>query len=205
MPKGAVQTRPKTWNAPVVRWRRIERSTISPSARQLAGCRRAQPYFVRFRRNACDGYSLEFRQVCISSISGEDSRSTNDQRSTTWEDAGAKSFKFTWRFHQRQADRCGRRPRPARRSRDRGRSDKAGAEDPRRRRQGGVPDQAHGARIRGGARRQDHRFQSMTAPTPATRFSTRSTVIGRKIAAGELPATTPPPTSRSSPVWRAGR
>jgi hypothetical protein len=46
-----------------------------------------------FDGNACDGYSLEFRQVSELN-SGDDNASTSDQRSTTWEDANAKRFKF---------------------------------------------------------------------------------------------------------------
>jgi len=47
-----------------------------------------------FSGNACEGYSLEFRQVSELE-SGEDKDSTSDLRSTTWEGADAKSFKFT--------------------------------------------------------------------------------------------------------------
>jgi len=47
-----------------------------------------------FDGNACTGYSLEFRQVSEVG-SGEDKQSTSDLRSTTWEGADAKSFKFT--------------------------------------------------------------------------------------------------------------
>jgi hypothetical protein len=47
-----------------------------------------------FGGNACEGYSLEFRQVSELE-SGEDKESTSDLRSTTWEGADAKSFKFT--------------------------------------------------------------------------------------------------------------
>jgi hypothetical protein len=47
-----------------------------------------------FSGNACEGYSLEFRQVSEVE-SGEDKESTSDLRSTTWEGADAKSFKFT--------------------------------------------------------------------------------------------------------------
>jgi EipB-like len=47
-----------------------------------------------FDGNACEGYSLEFRQVSEVE-SGEDKESTSDLRSTTWEGADAKSFKFT--------------------------------------------------------------------------------------------------------------
>ena len=47
-----------------------------------------------FNGNACEGYSLEFRQVSELE-SGEDKDSTSDLRSTTWEGADAKSFKFT--------------------------------------------------------------------------------------------------------------
>jgi envelope integrity protein B len=47
-----------------------------------------------FGGNACEGYSLEFRQVSEVG-SGEDKQSTSDLRSTTWEGADGKSFKFT--------------------------------------------------------------------------------------------------------------
>jgi len=47
-----------------------------------------------FSGNACEGYALEFRQVSELE-SGEDKDSTSDLRSTTWEAADAKSFKFT--------------------------------------------------------------------------------------------------------------
>jgi len=47
-----------------------------------------------FGGNACEGYSLEFRQVSELE-SGEDKESTSDLRSTTWEGADANSFKFT--------------------------------------------------------------------------------------------------------------
>jgi hypothetical protein len=47
-----------------------------------------------FDGNACAGYSLEFRQVSKLE-SGENKQSTSDLRSTTWEGADAKSFKFT--------------------------------------------------------------------------------------------------------------
>jgi hypothetical protein len=47
-----------------------------------------------FDGNACDGYALEFRQVSELD-SGENKVSTSDLRSTTWESADAKSFKFS--------------------------------------------------------------------------------------------------------------
>ena len=47
-----------------------------------------------FDGNACKGYSLEFRQVSELD-SGEGKVSTSDLRSTTWEGADAKNFKFT--------------------------------------------------------------------------------------------------------------
>jgi hypothetical protein len=46
-----------------------------------------------FDGNACDGYTLQFRQVSELD-SGEGKKATSDLRSTTWEDASAKSFKF---------------------------------------------------------------------------------------------------------------
>lgn len=47
-----------------------------------------------FDGNACEGYTLKFRQVSELD-SGEGKVSTSDLRSTTWEGADAKSFKFT--------------------------------------------------------------------------------------------------------------
>jgi hypothetical protein len=47
-----------------------------------------------FGGSACDGYSLTFRQVSELS-SSEGKQSTSDLRSTTWEGADAKRFKFT--------------------------------------------------------------------------------------------------------------
>ena len=47
-----------------------------------------------FDGNACDGYTLQFRQVSELD-SGEGKISTSDLRSTTWEGGDAKSFKFT--------------------------------------------------------------------------------------------------------------
>ncbi len=46
-----------------------------------------------FDGNACQGYSLDFRQVSELDT-GEGKVSTSDLRSTTWEGADAKSFKF---------------------------------------------------------------------------------------------------------------
>jgi len=47
-----------------------------------------------FDGNACQGYSLEFRQVSELNT-GEGKTSVSDLRSTTWEEADAKKFKFT--------------------------------------------------------------------------------------------------------------
>ena len=47
-----------------------------------------------FDGNACDGYTLQFRQVSELD-SGEGKISTSDLRSTTWEGGDAKRFKFT--------------------------------------------------------------------------------------------------------------
>jgi hypothetical protein len=59
---------------------------------QLVGVRGRILY--DFGGSACQGYSLEFRQVSELD-SGEGKVSTSDLRSTTWEDAAAKIFKFT--------------------------------------------------------------------------------------------------------------
>src|SRR5271168_4943866 len=56
---------------------------------QIAGVRGRILY--DFDGNACEGYSLEFRQVSELD-SGEGKLSTSDLRSTTWEDADAKNF-----------------------------------------------------------------------------------------------------------------
>src|ERR1700682_6556255 len=46
-----------------------------------------------FSGNACEGYALQFRQV--SEIdSGEGKVALSDLRATTWEEGGAKSFRF---------------------------------------------------------------------------------------------------------------
>jgi hypothetical protein len=47
-----------------------------------------------FDGNACDGYTLQFRQVSELDT-GEGKKSTSDLRSTTWEGGDAKQFKFT--------------------------------------------------------------------------------------------------------------
>jgi hypothetical protein len=47
-----------------------------------------------FGGSACAGYSLDFRQVSELDP-GEGKTSTSDLRSTTWEDAQAKNFKFS--------------------------------------------------------------------------------------------------------------
>ena len=59
---------------------------------QVAGVRGRILY--DFDGNTCQGYSLDFRQVSELDT-GEGKVSTSDLRSTTWEGADAKSFKFT--------------------------------------------------------------------------------------------------------------
>src|SRR6201987_5805995 len=59
---------------------------------QLAGVRGRILY--DFGGSACQGYTLKFRQVSELD-SGEGKVSTSDLRSTTWEGADAKHFKFT--------------------------------------------------------------------------------------------------------------
>jgi hypothetical protein len=59
---------------------------------QVAGVRGRILY--DFDGNSCKGYSLDFRQVSELDT-GEGKISTSDLRSTTWEGADAKSFKFT--------------------------------------------------------------------------------------------------------------
>ena len=59
---------------------------------QVAGVRGRIVY--DFSGNACQGYSLDFRQVSELDT-GEGKISTSDLRSMTWEGANAKSFKFT--------------------------------------------------------------------------------------------------------------
>jgi EipB-like len=59
---------------------------------QIAGVRGRILY--DFDGSACQGYSLQFRQVSELDT-GEGKRSTSDLRSTTWEGGDAKSYKFT--------------------------------------------------------------------------------------------------------------
>ena len=78
-------------------WCRIGRFTTCHSSRSggnssIAAVRGRILY--DFGGSACDGYSLTFRQVSELS-SSEGKQSTSDLRSTTWEGADAKRFKFT--------------------------------------------------------------------------------------------------------------
>ena len=59
---------------------------------QVAGVRGRILY--DFNGSACQGYSLDFRQVSVLDT-GEGKVSTSDLRSTTWEGADAKDFKFS--------------------------------------------------------------------------------------------------------------
>lgn len=58
-----------------------------------------------FSGNACDGYDLKFRQVSELD-SGEGKAVLSDLNSTTWEDANAKSFRFSSqnRMNEKAAD-----------------------------------------------------------------------------------------------------
>ena len=151
---------------------------------QIAGVRGRIVY--DFDGNACEGYSLEFRQVSELDT-GEGKVSTSDLRSTTWEGADAKSFKFTSQnFVDREPRRFRRRPRRARRQQDRRRSRQAAAEDPRSRRRRRISDRAHGARDQGRARRQDILdFPVYDGSETGDKVFDTLTVIGRKIAPDE--------------------
>jgi len=54
-----------------------------------------------FAGNACEGYTLEFRQVAELD-NGEGKISLSDLRSTTWEDGAAKNYRFTSRNYLNQ-------------------------------------------------------------------------------------------------------
>ena len=109
-----------------------------------------------FDGNACEGYSLKFRQVSELD-SGEGKVSTSDLRSTTWEGGDAKSFKFSSEnfLNQNLVDTVDGHAehgtgatavnlvKPKEQALD---------IDAARR----ISDPTHGARDRGGARRQDH-------------------------------------------------
>jgi hypothetical protein len=121
---------------------------------QVAGVRGRILY--DFDGNACEGYSLEFRQVSELDT-GEGKVSTSDLRSTTWEGADAKSFKFTSQnfVDQNLVDSVdGHAEHDA--TKTAVDLNKPQHEDARSRRRPGVPDRAHGARDRCGARRQEH-------------------------------------------------
>ena len=54
-----------------------------------------------FSGNACEGYTLDFRQVAELD-NGEGKISLSDLRSNTWEDGAAKSYRFTSQNHLNQ-------------------------------------------------------------------------------------------------------
>lgn len=56
-----------------------------------------------FSGNACDGYTSEFRQVSEME-SGEDKLTLSDLRSTSWEDAAGKSYRFKIDARMNEAD-----------------------------------------------------------------------------------------------------
>ena len=58
-----------------------------------------------FSGNACEGYELKFRQVSELD-SGEGQAALSDLRSSTWEDADAKKFRFNSEnlFNEQQTD-----------------------------------------------------------------------------------------------------
>jgi hypothetical protein len=57
----------------------------------------------KFGGNACDGYSTDFRQVSRID-SGEDKITTSDLRSTNWEDAKGRSYRFKVASQTNDAD-----------------------------------------------------------------------------------------------------
>ena len=121
---------------------------------QIAGVRGRILY--DFDGNACQGYSLEFRQVSELD-SGEGKVSTSDLRSTTWEGADAKSFKFTSQnfVDENLVDTVdGHAEHDA--SKTAVNLDKPQQKSLNLDRRRGVSDRAHGARHRRGARRQEH-------------------------------------------------
>ena len=127
---------------------------------QIAGVRGRILY--DFDGSACQGYSLQFRQVSELDT-GEGKHSTSDLRSTTWEGGDAKSYKFTSEnFVDENLVELGCRSRRAWSARNRGRSRQAGTQGARYRRQRSVPNRAYGAGDRSGARRQVHsRFSGL--------------------------------------------
>ena len=160
-------------------WRRTGRSTISSyPSRMAAGSIEAVRgrILYDFSGNACDGYALQFRQVSELD-SGEGKAALSDLRSTTWEDAAAKTFRFnSENLRQRAADRRGRRPCRAQRPSGGRQPEQAEGEAIHRAGRRRVSDRAHAPHHRGGARRQDasSSFRSMTARKAATSSTTRS-------------------------------
>ena len=83
---------------------RIARSTSSRSARSAARPRSQNArgrILYDFTGNACEGYTLEFRQVAELD-NGEGKISLSDLRSNTWEDGAAKSYRFASQNHLNQ-------------------------------------------------------------------------------------------------------
>ena len=109
-----------------------------------------------FSGNACEGYALQFRQVSELD-SGEGKSALSDLRSTTWEDAAAKKFRFNSEnlLNDQQTDAVD------------GHAERNGEavavsltkpkdEELQRAGQRRVPDRAHAPHHRSRARRQDH-------------------------------------------------
>ena len=129
-----------------------------------------------FTGNACEGYTSEFRQVSELD-SGEGKLTFSDLRSTSWEDAAGKSYRFKIDARMNDSDSCaGRRHRRAGRRSHHGEAEGAGREDLRARWQRRVSHRADPAHHCRRARGQDacSSSPSMTAPTMAKKSTTRS-------------------------------
>ena len=109
-----------------------------------------------FSGNACDGYELQFRQVSELN-SGEGKSAVSDLRSTTWEDAAAKKFRFNSEnlLNEQQTDAVdGHAERDA--DGGRGQLEQAEGEDIHRAGQCRVPDRAYAPHHYRGARGKKH-------------------------------------------------
>ena len=126
--------------------------TSSRGKRLLEGARGRIVY--DFSGSACEGYALQFRQV-TELDNGEGKVSLSDLRTTTWEQADGKSFRFKSQnfMDSKQLTEVDGR---ADRARDKRRGEAVEARRQEvRRRHGGVSDRPHAVADRGGARRQE--------------------------------------------------
>ena len=138
-----------------------------------------------FDGNACDGYTLQFRQVSELD-SGEGKVSTSDLRSTTWEGGDAKRFKFTSENFVDENLSMPSTAMPSMAPVQQRSICQAGAQGARYRRRRGVPDRAHGAGDRAArAGKTILDFPVFDGSDTGDKVYDTLTVIGHKLSSDE--------------------